>query len=245
MLSQEESMPDVSELEPKRQRRVPVILVVVFAVLVAIAALPHYLSGEWPWSKPLEVPRIGQLQALRTEPLDIPDWNLVNHQEVNISGNRWSLGEYQPTATSESLGFPAVVLLLRPQPWHTNQPEVEWVDINGAQEWRTDNQQTLRFSIADGSSVTARYFRGITPQRTFAVVQWYAWAKGGHSSPNRWFWLDQMRQWQRRERLPWVAVSLLLPIEPVGNIDNHADNAEAIAQAIQTALVNAPFAGME
>ena len=229
----------------KPQRLVPMMLVIVLTALVAIAALPSYLSGTWPWSQPLSVPRVEQLQALMEKPLVLPNWNLANHQEVNISGNRWSLAEYQPPTGAPASGFPAVIMLLRPQLWHTNQPEVEWLDISGSQDWQADHHRRLQFTTADGTSVTARYFRGITDRSTFAVVQWYAWADGGHPSPSHWFWLDQMRQWQRRERLPWVAVSLLLPIEPVGDIGRHVEAAQAIAETVQTALVNTPFQGME
>jgi cyanoexosortase B-associated protein len=73
-------------------------------------------------------------------------------------------------------------------------------------------------------------------------MQWYAWPTGGHYAPGKWFWADQGRQWRQRERMPWVALNLLFPIEPLGDIRTHADEATAIAQAIQTSLLASTFA---
>ncbi len=224
-------------------------LVVVLAIIVAIAAVPGYFQGQWPWMQPLEVPHLKQIRALRQTPLAIPDWNLTFHQEINISGHEWALSEYvapEETTTAPN-AVPGFALLLRPQPWYKDQPEVEWVDIAGAQGWQTSDLHTLRFTVAaaDGNSttVTARYFRGIQDERTFAVLQWYAWPTGGHPAPSHWFWVDQARQWGQRERMPWIAVSILMPIEPVGNIRPYADTAISIGQAVQASLLAEAFAG--
>jgi hypothetical protein len=79
--------------------------------------------------------------------------------------------------------------------------------------------------------------RGIDARNTFAVMQWYAWPDGGHFAPGKWFWADQAQQWQQRQRLPWVAVSILLPIEPVGDIRSHTAAVTEIAQAVQQGLL--------
>lgn len=221
------------------------MLVAILAIVVAIASLPAYFNGQWPWSVPLKVPEINQIKTLRSEPLALPGWEVTSHQEASISGNQWGLAEYRATdPTAEVKGF---ALLLRPQPWHDQQPEVEWVDILGSRGWQVNDLHRVSFSVpnSDGQSttVTTRYFRGLDEQRTFAVMQWYAWPTAGHPAPGRWFWADQIQQWSQRERMPWVAVSVFLPIEPVGNIRPHTETAIAIGQTIQTSLINSIFSG--
>lgn len=227
------------------------ILVALLAILVAVSALPSYFSGSWPWSEPLQVPQLNQIKAINQTGLPIPGWQMNVHQEVNISGHSWSLAEYENAGTQAlppAEQLPRLVLLLRAQSWHSNQPEVEWVDLRGSQEWQVDNQRNLKFTVpgSDGkpTQVTAQYLRAINEQSTFAVMQWYAWPQGGHPAPSHWFWADQRRQWQRRQRQPWIAVSLLLPIEPVGDIRPYEEAAIAVGQTVQTALIQGPFAGM-
>lgn len=242
-------MSDAVKPLPKTKPLVQWGLVIVLAIWVAIAALPNYFSGQWPWSATLPVPTMGELRALMTTPLNLSGWEVVAHQEVQLGGNKWSLAEYQAPGTTDAPGAITpgnnFAVLLRPQTAADKQPEVEWVDLQGTQRWQVNDLHTVRFALAGGNgseTVTARYLRGIDRTSTFAVMQWYAWPQGGHFAPGRWFWADQARQWQHRERLPWVAVSILLPIEPVGNIRNHTETMAAIAQAVQTSLRAAALA---
>ncbi|MGF1523155.1 MAG: cyanoexosortase B system-associated protein [Leptolyngbyaceae cyanobacterium] len=244
-IPEEISVPQQAAPFSKQKRLLQWLLVAVLAVIVAIAAAPSYFSGQWPWSEPLKAPQINQIKALRSTALDLPGWQVSSQQEVRIGGNDWGLTEYQATDTpATTSGF---ALLLRPQPWHDQQPEVEWVDIRGARGWQVSDLHRVHFEVpsADGPSiqVAARYFRGIDEQRTFAVMQWYAWPTGGHPAPGRWFWADQTQQWMRRQRMPWVAVSVFLPIEPVGNIRPHTEDAIAIGQAVQASLMTVIFSG--
>jgi cyanoexosortase B-associated protein len=219
------------------------LLVMVLACIVAIAALPNYLNSAWPWHTPLQVPHLKQLKAVGQTPLALPGWTAIQHQTVNISRQKWELTEYQlagATAAPVPSQPESVALLLKPQSAHNKQPEVEWIDISGSQGWRVSDEPPVHFTVptpeGGTAKITARYFRGINSNGTLAVMQWYAWPQGGHFTPGKWFWADQVRQWQHRERLPWVAVCLLLQIEPVGNIRSHTDTVVAIAQAVQTEL---------
>jgi len=220
-------------------------LIAVLAALVAIAALPSYFSGQWPWSHELPVPHIEELRTLIEEPLTVPGWEYTFHQEVSIGRERWTLAEYRRVGEPEELGD-TFGLLLRPQRSGDQQPEVEWVDLQGAQSWQVDNRHKVRWLVepgagADALSVTTQYLRGIDARNTFAVMQWYAWPSGGHFAPGKWFWADQAQQWQQRQRLPWVAVSVLLPIEPVGDIRRHTAAVTEIAQAVQQGLLTTTF----
>lgn len=219
------------------------VLIAVLSALVAIAALPNYLTGEWPWQAQLPVPHLGELRGLRQMPLPVAGWELAHQQEVKIGGSTWGLSEYRlPGGADGSAVGSSFALLVRPQTSPDKQPEVEWVDLQGSQRWRVNDLHTVRFTVNDAAgqptTVTTRYFRGLSDSRTLAVMQWYAWPSGGHFAPGKWFWADQGRQWQHRERMPWVAVSVLLPIEPVGDIRSHTDRAVAIAQAVHQSLLS-------
>lgn len=235
-------MAEATKLMPKQRSVVQWGLIAALTMVIAIATLPSYITGQWPWSAELPVPHLEEVRGLLESPLLIDGWESTYHQEVNIGGDRWSLAEYrQPGAGEDTATFG---LLLRPQRAGDQQPEVEWVDLRGAQGWQVDDRQTVRFTsatAAGNTTVTTRYFRGIDERNTFAVMQWYAWPEGGHFAPGKWFWADQATQWRQQERLPWVAVSILLPIEPVGDIRPQTETATAIAQAVQQGLMTSVF----
>lgn len=239
-------MSDATQPMPKQRSVVQWGLIAVLAALVAIAAVPSYLSGQWPWSADLPVPHSQAVRSLIETPLEIPGWEATYQQEVGIGGDRWSLAEYRRPegAAPDAESF---ALLLRPQMSGDQQPEVEWVDLRGAQSWQVNDRHTVRFTTSANeqtapASVTTRYFRGVADRSTLAVMQWYAWPSGGHFAPGKWFWADQAQQWRYRQRLPWVAVSVLLPIEPVGDIRPHTETVTAIAQAVQQSLLTSTFA---
>lgn len=236
-------MSEATKPMPKPRSIAQWSLIAVLTALVAIATLPSYINGQWPWRTELPVPQIENVRGLLETPLEIEGWQSIFHEAVNIGGNRWSLAEYRsagaPSESTESFG-----LLLRPQMASDQQPEVEWVDLRGAQSWQVDNRETVRFTLplaANEAKVTARYLRGVDERTTFAVMQWYAWPQGGHFAPGKWFWRDQAKQWRQQERLLWIAVSILLPIEPVGDIQLHTETVTAIAQAVQQELMSSIF----
>jgi len=68
-------------------------------------------------------------------------------------------------------------------------------------------------------------------------LQWYAWTTAGSPSIGRWFWVDQFSQWRDRQRMPWVAVSLLIPIQPLGEIEPVRSLATTLGQAVQSTLL--------
>ncbi|HEY9663536.1 MAG TPA: cyanoexosortase B system-associated protein, partial [Allocoleopsis sp.] len=97
-----------------------------------------------------------------------------------------------------------------------------------------------KFTVAAGVkpiSVSARFFRGWNQEHTYAVVQWYAWSNGGSPAPMDWFWVDQQSQWRDHQHTPWVAVSLLLPLPPLGDLETVQAQAISLGQVVQTTLM--------
>lgn len=233
---------------PKLSQRgqIPKLIVLCFLLLmIVLGAIPSYLTGKWQWTHPPKVTNLKQLRNLREKGLTIPGWQTVKQQVGQIGGHKWSVQQLQ--GNSEKL----VTLLLFPQNGDKDQPEIEWVDIDGAMGWQTDSYQSLNFQVqplVPGTSkleipqiarIEARFFRAwqqLPKAQTFAVVQWYAWSGTGHPTPSQWFWADQAAQWQRR-RLPWVAVCLQIPIEPLGDIEKYRLIVESLAQKVQGALM--------
>jgi cyanoexosortase B-associated protein len=244
---------------PKRvqQLSIPKAIVLVFLLLlVGVGTVPGYINGNWRWLNPPQVQELKQLKLLKKQGLEVANWQVLNHQALSIGGRGWSSQELVlPAQKSSPSSSNRAALLLMPQVKQTDQPQVEWTDIRGWQRWTEDSNQTLQFSVDPPdatkststkmstqrrATVTARFFRGWTQQQTFAVLQWYAFPNGGNPSPSRWFWADRIAQW-KQQRVPWVAVCILMPIEPLGELENYQTTAQSLAVAVQQALMRETF----
>lgn len=222
-------------------------IIALLALMVTVSALPRYTTG-WPWSQPFKVPHQSELQAIRDEGITIPGWQTKAQIRTKFGGADWSIQEL--TTSDESR---PVFLLLRPQIWEGDQPEVEWLDIRSAQNWDIDNYRELLIEIpAPSQDTTAEssqsvrikggFFRASNNEReSYAVLHWYAWPTGGSPAPARWFWADQRAQWQWRQRMPWVAVNIWVPIQPLGDIDVEAAFVEQLAQSVHQTLIQTVF----
>ncbi|NET30584.1 MAG: cyanoexosortase B system-associated protein [Cyanothece sp. SIO1E1] len=242
---------------PQSFKRIEVIrigLLLLLLVMLVMGAIPSYLTGQWPWMHQPKVTSIKQLQTLQQEGLSLPDWTTVQQQIMQIGNNKWSVQEMEWQGTpSQANQSDKIILLLLPQTWHTNRPQVEWMDINGAQNWTVDSRRRVRFAADRSDAISAqppiqieaRFLRGWNRQQTYAVLQWYAWPHGGNPAPGPWFWVDQRSQWRDRQRTPWVAVSLLIPIKPLGKIEPYIDFAKSLGQTIQSALISGPLAAAD
>ncbi|HSM83788.1 MAG TPA: cyanoexosortase B system-associated protein [Nodosilinea sp.] len=225
---------------PLPRRWVRAVLVMALAALAAVGIVPAYLTGQWPWANTPQVAQIDQLRALETTGLPLPGWQLVTVDDIPINRQTWSLAEYQPAGADASVS--RVAVLLHPQPWHSNQPQLEWVDLAGAQNWRLESLGRLQVAAAGATGpVTARWFRAWGDRQSFAVVQWYAMPTGGHPSPSRWFWANQRSQLTHRALTPWVAVSLLLPMAPLDTLDAYQPLAVELTALIQQQLTETVF----
>lgn len=217
---------------PFSSRWVNLALVVALSALAGMAILPAYLSGQWPWQTTPQVAQIDQLRSLQTDGLTLPGWQLTVAEPIAINRQTWTLAEYRAVSPeAQAAPVQQFALLLHPQPWHSNQPQLEWIDLAGAQNWRIEGRRRLRVG-----SVTARFFRAWGDGQSFAVVQWYAMPQGGHPSPGQWFWANQRSQLTRRTLTPWVAVTVLLPMEPLGAIADYQPLAIELTGLVQQQL---------
>lgn len=227
-------------------------LVVLFVLAIALTStVSGYVGGKWAWQQTPQLSHLSDLKALLQEELPLLGWQTLEQKTVEIGGHDWSAQAIAPATEPNPSIQKAVWLLLRPQTWEQDMPQIDWIDINGVQRWTTDSQQQLKFTVQPpeaqsgdlvrAAHLTTRFLRGWTEKRTNAVLQWYAWADGGHSAPSRWFWADQWRQLRDRQRLAWVAVSIQMPIKPLGEIEAVQPEAEALGQLVQSALMNRVF----
>lgn len=218
--------------------RLPRILLLLFlTVVLTIGAVPGYLAGKWQWQNPPAVKTLAQLKAIRQQGIQVAGWPTQEQRSVILGEHPWSIQQIKNDRNEEAS------LFLFTQNGPKDQPEVEWSEINGIQRWQTDSdgEQSFDFKLGDSSPVTnsvqAKIFRAWTVKRTYAVMEWYAWSDGGHSSPSRWYIADRLAQ-LKGQRQPWVAVALILPMEPLDDLNKYRDRLTELAKTVQVQLVN-------
>lgn len=226
-----------------------ILLLFLLLLLLGGAAVPSYIKGKWQWKEPPSVPGLKKLQELQGKGITIPGWETKQQVTIEAGGNKWLLHELSQNNQN-------ALLLLRSQRGQTEQPQVEWMDINGYWQWAPDADIESEFiveipaadarllqetgDIEQAAKVKARYFRAITRQQTYAVMQWYAFPDGGHPAPSRWFWRDRLYQLSGN-REPWVAICIIIPIEPFGDIEKTRPLAEELGKTVQAALIADPL----
>ncbi|NES77447.1 MULTISPECIES: cyanoexosortase B system-associated protein [Okeania] len=219
-----------------------IVLLVFLLIILVVGTLPGYVAGKWSWENTAKITNLKSLKQIRKDGLTIPDLTTTSHQEITIADHKWLLQKIDYENKS-------VTLLLLTQNGQKDQPQVEWMDINGYYRWKTDSYKRVSFTsqTPDGDSITdsgkqnksdieARFFRSWTNKQTYAVMQWYAWPGGGSPKPGDWFWTDRLAM-VSRNRVPWVAVNILFPIEPLGDIDPYLPQLTSIGQKIQASLL--------
>lgn len=212
-------------------------LLLILVLLISIGNLSSYLSGKWSWTDIPKINNINQIKNLQKTGLTIPGWKTVAKEPIDIGAHTW----LSQTITKDS--NEPIMLLFLPQNYYLKKPEVEWVDINGTERWRTDSSQKLNFTVTRGGKiieVKAHIFRAWNLRQTYAVVQWYALPNGGDYSPLKWFWLDRLAQ-LKRDRVPWIAVCIKIPIEPLGDLEVAKPIAKSLAKTVESALLSEPF----
>ncbi|WP_392530319.1 cyanoexosortase B system-associated protein [Nostoc sp. C117] len=221
-----------------------VAALLLLLLLLVMGAVPGYLTGHWQWKQPPPVTSLNELKQIRKTGLILPGWQTIEQADQPIGEHQWSL-QVMKKDGSES----QAILLLLPQNGPMDQPEVEWTEVNGWGrsrwgKWEVAQYRAAAFTVKPSgklasnveTKVEARFFRASTPQQTFAVLQWYAMPNGGNPSPFHWFLADQLAQW-RKQRTPWVAVSILIPMEPLGEVEKSWSLAKSIGETVQAALM--------
>jgi cyanoexosortase B-associated protein len=238
------SNPTPSSMPPGTARQWPwakAAIILILAMFMAVVVLPQYLTSQWPWQNPPEIPHLKTLRQLRQTGLAVAEWQQQSQQVVTFGGDEWSYQQFATPLTSptDSTALP-LVLLIRPQVDRKDQPEVEWLNLKGAQKWKIDSKQSLAIAPqtpnSPWQSTTVTFARAWNKDQTYALAQWYAWPQGGHASPSNWFWHDQAAQWQQHQNLPWAAVTLLLPLAPLDDIAPYQPQIETAVELVQTAL---------
>ena len=229
----------------------PQVLLLLFGlVLVGVGAMPSYITGKWPWMAPPDLRTLKELKELNKSGLTLPGWEIVREGPLPTGGHTW----WRQDVKKEGSSTQAMVLLFA-QSGPMKQPQVEWMDINGYWRWSVDSMTKSRFIVETGKAqedetgkkdesfsvrVEARFFRGWTGRETFAVLQWYAFPDGGRPAPSDWFWRDRISQ-LNGDRVPWVAASIIIPMEPLGDVEKMRPLAESLGKAVQAALMDGPL----
>ena len=218
-------------------------VLLLFLLILTVGAVPGYLSGRWQWKQPPPIATLKELREIRSRGLSIPGWQTTDQGEQAIGQHKWFLQVLKQEGTKT----PALLLLL-PQNSSKGQPEVEWTDVSGWGKlrwgkWDVAQLRSAQFTAKqpgnsgeNGVQVEAEFFRASTNEQTFAVLQWYALPHGGYSSPVRWFIADQIAQ-LHKSRAPWVAVSILIPIEPLGDVETTWPLAQSLGETVQSTLM--------
>jgi cyanoexosortase B-associated protein len=223
-------------------------VLLLFLLLLTVGAVPGYLSGRWQWKQPPSVANIKELREIRSRGISLPGWQTTDQAEQVIGQHKWSIQVLKQESSKKQ-----ILLLLLPQNGPRNQPEVEWADVSGWGKlrwgnWEVAQSRSTQFTVnQSGNSgkdnktqIDAQFFRASTEQQTFAVLQWYAVPNGGYTSPITWFVADQLAQ-LRKSRIPWVAVSILIPMEPLGDVETTWPLAQSIGETVQSILMAGPL----
>lgn len=204
------------------------LLLCLLLFLVLGGVLPNLISGHWSW---VDQPRIGniqKMQILQKSGIKFSDLKTIDQQQGEIGEGKWSV------QAVESPDGRRTAVLLKPQIYYKNQPGVEWSNISAISRWNQGETTELSIPTQSGRKAKARFYRAWT-QSTFAVVQWYAWLGGGHYDPSVWYWLDQWAQ-LKRQRVPWIAVCLLIPLDPTKELQTLTPFALHLAGEVQSYL---------
>lgn len=237
----------IYSLKKLQKYQLPRVLLAVFLLIILVVGiLPDYITGKWSWENIPQITNLKYLRKIRKDGLTISDLPTISHKKVLIANHKWLLQIVKNNTK-------AVVFLLLTPNGPKDKPQVEWMDITGLYRWNTDSQKRVKFTLKiiensnettglekQDSYIEARFFRGWTNKQTYAVMQWYAWPGGGSPEPGDWFWADRLAMLSKK-RLPWVAVSIMFPIEPLEEIDPYLPQLISIGKKIQASLTTAAF----
>lgn len=202
-----------------------------FSFLILFGAIPHYRKGQWQIVAPKYIKNLSQIQKIKEKGLPLEDINSPQKEQIEINDQKWLK---QTILLDNQL---SVNLLLFPQNGQKQFPEVEWLNLKQHYQWQISKAENVTLTINSSQDIQARFFQATTSKETFAVLQWYAWHNGGSPLIEDWFWSDQLAQYQKK-RLPWVAVTLIAPIDSLSDIKDIKPQLESLGIKVQKSLNN-------
>jgi cyanoexosortase B-associated protein len=224
-----------------KERQYPQLIALLLLILLLfVGTVPGYVTGKWEWKQPPPIPTLKELRQIRKVGLTLPGWQTVEKQEPTVGDRKWSLQTIQKEGSDQQ-----AILLMLAQNGPMDKPQVEWMEVKSFWQWEIAQERDVEFTVKappnslskSDIKVKAMFFRGSTKQKTFAVLQWYAWANGGNPSQLNWFLADQSAQLQKH-RAAWVAVSIAIPIEQLGQVDKSWEEAKSLGETIQSRLAS-------
>ncbi len=223
----------------KQQNWYQAVVLMLLLLLLFVGAVPGYITGKWQWKQPPPVTNLNQLQRIHKAGLSLPGWQIIEQSQQAIGEHKWSWQRMKKQGTSKE-----AMLLLFPQNGPRDEPEIEWTDVNNWGNWDVAQDSLREFTVKNPSKedvnatikIAANFFRAARKEQTFAVLQWYAMPNSGSTIPFNWFVADQLAQLQQR-RIYWVAVTILLPIEPLGQVETSWNEVQSLGETVQKALI--------
>jgi len=223
----------------KQQHWYQIVVLMLLLILFFLGAVPGYFTGKWQWKQPLPVTNLQKLKHIRKAGLNLPGWQIIEQSQQEIGEHKWSWQRMKKEGTSTE-----AILLLLPQNGPRDKPQIEWTDVNSWGNWDIAQDSSKEFTVKNPSKedanatikVAANFFRATTKQQTFAALEWYAMPNGGNPLPLNWFVADQLAQWQHH-RIYWVAVTILLPIEPFGEVETSWSEIQSLGETVQKTLI--------
>lgn len=248
-----------------KKNYIPHIFAFLLLILILlISGIPGYLSGNWQWKEPPSVTNLKEVKQIRKTGLNLSGWETVETAERQIGGQKWlwqKIKQKNSGKTSYLLLLPQNGPRNQPQtewtqigsfwrwkvaqfdtPEFTTEPIVKPSQSEPSQSKPSQSKpsQSKPSQIENPHTrhkIEANFFRAVLKNRqTYAVLQWYATPNGGSPSPFKWFFADQMAQ-IKKERIPWVAVNIMIPIEPLGEVKKNWAIAQSLGEQVQASLV--------
>ncbi len=224
---------------PAPRKSIPIGQLVVLGVMLLIfvlGAAPGYLKGSWAWQSAPPVAALKQMQQIPRLGLDLPGWETIKQEQAQIAGQTWSAQTIVAQADSGVEPGTNLLVLVHPQLDPKDKPKVEWTNIQGHFRWTEDQISRITLAAPQGNAkLKARLLRGWTQENTYGLLEWYALPNQGTPKPGDWFWRDRKAQLQG-DRTPWMAVMVMQPMEPLGDIDELRDNFTTVAPQVQAAI---------
>lgn len=226
-------------MTPSSRRSIPIGPLVILGVMLAIflmGAAPGYLKGSWAWQSAPTVVALKQMQQIPRLGLNLPGWETISQEKAQIAGQTWSAQTVVAQPDSGVLPGTELLVLVHPQLDPKDMPKVEWTNLQGHFRWTEDQISHLSLTTPQSKTpLKAKLLRGWSQDSTYGLMEWYALPNRGTPKPGDWFWQDRRAQ-LKGDRTPWMAVMLMHPMEPLGEVEEVRESLSIAAVQVQEAI---------